>query len=306
MSWRGCLTLAALLFSSTLFAADDQAIWREYGLVRTVTTRAGKLSVTTYQMKDATGALAAWEWIRSPQARPCDLAAFCSSDGKRTVVSDYSFVVVFDGGKPAKAQVDSVMQALPDKRGGSLPAILTYLPEQDMAPNSARYVVGPASLAAFAPELASMKLGFDRDAEAQVADYRLAKDAQPVRLVVFSYPSPEMARLYTAELKKRSDLHVKRSGVLVTLTLPPADAQQSDTLLSRVEYTAKVTWDDAPPPSPIKPLYQLLLNIMYLSIVLAGLCLVAGLIYAGMRIYRRRYGTLEADEAMTTLHLTGD
>jgi hypothetical protein len=28
--------------------------------------------------------------------------------------------------------------------------------------------------------------------------------------------------------------------------------------------------------------------------------------YAMMRLYRRRYGHLEADEAMTTLHLTGD
>jgi hypothetical protein len=44
---------------------------------------------------------------------------------------------------------------------------------------------------------------------------------------------------------------------------------------------------------------------LYLSIVLSGLCLVAGLIYAAMRIYRRRYGTLETEEAMTTLHLGG-
>jgi len=28
--------------------------------------------------------------------------------------------------------------------------------------------------------------------------------------------------------------------------------------------------------------------------------------YAGMRIYRRRYGQLEAQEAMTTLHLRGE
>jgi hypothetical protein len=28
--------------------------------------------------------------------------------------------------------------------------------------------------------------------------------------------------------------------------------------------------------------------------------------YGGMRIYRRRYGTLEADESMITLNLSGD
>jgi hypothetical protein len=30
---------------------------------------------------------------------------------------------------------------------------------------------------------------------------------------------------------------------------------------------------------------------------------LGGVFYAGMRLYRRRYGTLEADESMVTLHL---
>jgi len=81
---------------------------------------------------------------------------------------------------------------------------------------------------------------------------------------------------------------------------------QADTLLSRIEYEAKITWNETLPPSPVKPLYQLLLNIIYLSLLLIALCLLAGLMYAGMRIYRRRYGTLASDEAMTTLHLAGD
>ena len=34
--------------------------------------------------------------------------------------------------------------------------------------------------------------------------------------------------------------------------------------------------------------------------------LVGGLVYGGMRLYRRRFGSLDAEEAMTTLHLTGE
>ncbi|HEX4168082.1 MAG TPA: hypothetical protein VHZ55_21665, partial [Bryobacteraceae bacterium] len=102
------------------------------------------------------------------------------------------------------------------------------------------------------------------------------------------------------------NVQVKRSDVLVALVLAPQSRALADTLLSRVQYEAKITWNETPPPSPIKPLYRLLVNILYLSVVLSALCLFAGLIYAGMRIYRRRYGTLESDEAMTTLHLTGD
>ena len=295
----GCFLLAASL------AADDQAIWREYGLVRQDTGKHGKLSVTVYEMKDLTGALAAWEWLRSPAAHGCDLAPFCTRDEKRTVVSDDKYVVVFEGGTPTKAQVDTELKSLPGKKDTSLPAILTFLPRQGMTPASARYVLGPESLAAFAPELARTKPGFEQGAEAQVAEYKLSQGTM-ARLAIFYYPAPEMARLHAADFKRLANTHVKRSDVLIAVVFGGANDTQADTLLSRVEYEAKITWNDVPPPSPIKPLYQLLLNIMYLSIVLSAVCLVAGLIYAGMRIHRRRHGNLESEEAMTTLHLTGD
>jgi hypothetical protein len=296
----GCFLLASAAF------ADDQSLWREYGLVHSTTTQLGKLSVTSYQMKDLTGALAVWEWLRSANSRPCDLAPFCTRDSNRVVLWDDNYVVAFEGGVPTKAAVDSVLKALPNKRDSSLPAIFTFLPHQGLVPESARYVLGPESLNAFAPELAAAKPGFNQGVEAQVAEYKIANDSTPVRLAIFYYATPEMARLHAVDFKLLSNTHVKRSGVLLAVVFGPATDAQADTLLSRVEYEAKITWNETPPPSPIKPLYQLLLNIMYLSIILSALCLVAGLIYAAMRIYRRRYGTLEQDEAMTTLHLTGD
>lgn len=304
MSRRCGVIIACLLFASSVFA-DDQSLWREYGLVHTDVAKQGKLTVTTYEMKDLTGALAAWEWLRSPEAKSCDLTALCTQDGKRTVVSDFNYVIVFDGAKPAKAQAEAVLNALPNKRATSWPAILTFLPRQGLVPNSARYILGPASLNAFAPELASVQPGFEQGAEAQVAQYHVGKNESPVRLALFYYPTPEMARLHTVQFKLLPGVHAKRSDILLAVVYGPATGIQADTLLSRVQYEAKITWNDTPPPSPIKPLYQLLMNIMYLSIVLSGLCLVAGLIYAAMRLYRRRYGTLDADEAMTTLHLGG-
>lgn len=304
MSRRCGVIIASLLFASSLFA-DDQSLWREYGLVHSSAEKQGKLTVTTYEMKDLTGALAAWEWLRSPQAKSCDFAALCTQDAKRTVVSDFNYVIIFDGGEVAKQQAEAVLNALPNKRETSLPSILAFLPRQGLIPNSARYILGPVSLSAFAPELASIEPGFNQGAEAQVAQYRVGKSEAPVRLALFDYPTPEMARLHTAQLKLVPGVHAKRSDVLVAVVYGPATGVQADTLLSRVQYEAKITWNDTPPPSPIKPLFQLLVNIMYLSIVLSCLCLLAGLIYAGMRIYRRRYGTLEADEAMTTLHLGG-
>jgi hypothetical protein len=296
----GCFFLAASLF------ADDAALWREYGLVRTETAKRAKFTVTTYQMKDATGALAVWEWQRSERGRSCDWTAFCTEEGKRIVINDDNYIVFFEGSRPNKEQVETELKALPNKRGTSLPPILTFLPHEGLMPNSARYVLGPESLAAFAPELVAARPGLEEAAEAQVASYRIGKNAAPIRLALFYYPTPGMARLHAADFRRLENVHVKRSGPLVAIIFPPATDRQADTLLSRVEYAAKVTLNETPPPSPIKPLYQLLMNIIYLSLILSGICLLAGLMYAGMRIYRRRYGTLEGDEAMTTLHLAGD
>lgn len=298
----GLILLAGTLVCGAL-RADDKALWKEYGLLHSEVTMRQDITVTTYEMADPTGALAAWEWQRSPHGSTCDLAPFCNQDGTHTVVSDFNYVVIFDGGTPDKEQVASLIKGLPRKKDSSLPAILTFLPEQGLVPNSARYLLGPASVAAFVPQLASAKLGFENGAEAQVADYRIGKSRQTGRLVVFNYPTPEMARIHSVELAKRPELHVKRSGVLLALVLPPSTTDESDTLLSRVQYEAKITWNDVPPPNPVKPLYQLFVNIMYFSILLTALCLLAGLIYAGMRLYRRRYGALESEEAMTTLHL---
>ena len=299
------LALACLFLVSTLFAAGDQSLWHEYGLVNTQTAAQGKFTITTYQMNDLTGAVAAWEWLRTPKARSCDLALFCSQDETQTIISDYNYVLAFKGGKPDKAQVQSALNALPNKRKTSLPAILSFLPTHGLVPGSARYVLGPASLQAFAPELAASRPGFEQGAEAQIAQYRVGKSTNPIHLALFYYATPEMARIHTAQFKLVPGAHVKRSDVLVAIVYGPATDEQAQTLMSRVQYEAKVTWNDTPPPSPIKPLYQLLLNIMYLSILLSAISLAAGLMYAGMRIYRRRYGTLEADEAMTTLHLSG-
>ncbi|HEY3457938.1 MAG TPA: DUF6599 family protein [Bryobacteraceae bacterium] len=295
----GCLVAALSLF------AGDDALWREYGLVQTNTVKHPQFTVTTYQMKDATGGLAAWEWQRSEHGRYCDFAAFCTADDKRTIINDENYLIIFDGARPSKAQVEAELKTLGNKRSSSLPPILTFLPREGLTPNSARYILGPESLKAFAPELVSANPGFEIAAEAQVASYRVG-GSTPVRMALFSYPTPGMARAHAATFKSLPNVHVKRSGPLVAIVLSPVSDKQADTLLSRVEYSAKITLNETPPPSPIKPLYQLLLNIAYLSLILSGICLLAGLMYAAMRIYRRRYGTLEADEAMTILHLAGE
>lgn len=294
-----------LVFTSLLGGQTNSALLNEYGFINEQVTQQGKLSVHSYKLKDLTGALAAWESMRLPDAKPCDLAPVCSRTGNDLLISTGNYVLKLTGPLPTKAEVEAIINTLPDRQETSLPAILTFLPQEGLVPNSTRYILGPESLKAFAPELSEAKPGFDQGAEAQVATYKLG-NRSPARLALFYYPTPEMARLHATDFKIHIGPHVKRSGVLVAAIYGPVTDDAADTLLSRVSYEAKITWNETPPPSPIKPLYQLLLNILYLSIILSCLCITAGLIYAGMRIYRRRYGNLESEESMTVLNLTGD
>jgi hypothetical protein len=304
MSRRQRLIGTSLLFAGCVFA-DDQALWREFGLTDTQTIQQGPRTVTAYHMKDLTGALAAWQWQRTAADHACNVTPFCAQNSTRMLISEDNYLLSLDGPAITAVQLAALLKTLPNVRDTSLPAILTFIPRNGLVPNSSRYILGPESLGAFAPELSGVKPGFDEGAEAQTAQYDLGRN-EHVQLAIFYYPTPEMARLHTLEFKALRNVHVKRSGVLVAMALGNANDAQANTLLSRIEYEARITWNDVPPPSPIKPMYQLLLNIMYMSIALSVLCLVAGLIYAGMRIYRRRFGSLEAEEAMTTLHLTGD
>ena len=283
----------------------DPAVWKEFSLTGSDLAEysgAGlKTTVSAYRFKDTTGALAAWEHLRPADGKHCQLAPFCSENAAQLVVFDANYVLILAGKRPTKKQLDDLFQQLPAKHESSLPAILTFVPRQDLVPNSARYILGPASLKEFAPELISADVGFEQGAEGYFASYRV--DGSPARLVLFYYPTPEMARLRSIQFKLIPNAAVKRSSVLIAVVLGSSE-KQTDDLLARVQYEARITWNDAPPANQVKVLYSLFVNIIIVSCILIALCALAGLFYAGMRIYRRRYGKLESEEAMTTLHLS--
>ena len=302
VSRNSCLAFALFSVTISLAQADNPPeLWSEFGLIQQSATHLGTAAITLYRMKDVTGAVAAWESLRGSDFQTCSLQPFCSTNGKQSIVVSANYVAAVQG-PVEKSAFDAFLMALPNRRDTSLPPILTYVPRRNLVPNSARYILGSASLNAFAPLLSSLKAGFDQGAEAQVAEYKYGSD-QPLHLAVFYYPTPEMARLHTTEFRKIPGLQVKRSSVLVAVVFGGATDQQATELLNSIQYEAKITWNDIPPPNPIKPLYQLLRNIIYLSGVLVALCFVSGLIYAGIRLYRRRFGRLAEDEEMTTLHL---
>ena len=283
-------------------APSDAALWSEFGLVKEVKAQYGKTSVTAYQMKDTTGALAAWEALRPAAAQPCQLEPFCAVAPDLAITFDANYVVEFRGPVPGKKEVEALYAALPDQHETSLPALLTFVPRRNLVANSARYILGPASLHAFLPELGTVDAGFADGAEGHLTAYDI--DGTTVRLALFYYPTPEQARLHSIQFKLVPHTTVKRSGVLVAVVPGAPNEKIAESLLGRVQYEAQVTWNDAPEPNPVKTVFSFLISLLLLLLILVGTCTLGGIFYGAMRLYRRRYGTLEADESMVTLHLS--
>jgi hypothetical protein len=285
----------------------DSGAFKEFGFVSSTAAEyrnaKGSGAVTAYRMADATGGLAAWDWLRAADARRCELADHCAAWGSTVLINDANYVLEFRGLSPTKADLQALIATLPDRHPSDLPPVVNFVPVKDVVPNSARYILGPASLGAVAPVLVDANPGFENGAEAHYTAYRVGGGT--VKLVLFDYASPEMARIHTVEFKAVPGTQVKRSGVLVAVILPGASERQGEAVLDQVKYQAKILWNEPPPPSPVPTLYKLLVNIIIVSLILAALALTAGILYGLMRWYRRRYGTLDEDEAMTTLHLNG-
>ena len=179
-----------------------------------------------------------------------------------------------------------------------LPTFISYLPDHTL-PNSEHYIGGPVALSHFFPGIDSSAAGFHLGAEAAVADY------QPgLRLALFSYPTPAIARNREAELAKIPGTVVKRSGPLVAVVLHPLDANATERLLAQIRYQAVVTTGEKPYTPKDNP-GNLLLNVFYLIVILMGFCLASGLLFGVFRMIFRRSGASGDGEEILALHLGG-
>jgi hypothetical protein len=170
------------------------------------------------------------------------------------------------------------------------------MPEQGLHRNSERYIIGPATLARFYPEISPSLAAFHFSAEAETAQLGT------VKLILFSYPTFEIARKQAVELAKIPGALTKRSGQLVAVTVHPTNLDEAEQVLSRIRYQAEVTVPEKPPTKKDNPV-NLLLNIALLVLILIVFCALSGLAFGGLRQLFNRFGPGDEGEAMLTLHL---
>ncbi len=299
--------------------APDEKVWTEYGLKESeevsyadpATNKA--FSLAAWRFSDSTGAFAAWNSFRPADAKKVDVDGL----GVETVAGEKptqyiavgNFVFVFKGYRPNKEELAHVFLTAPHYSNAQLSILPKYMPPGAI-PNSERYVLGPESLAKYAPGIPPSTAAFHFSSEAETADYPATgakasgKATAKTTVVVFNFPGIEMAQKQLPAFEAVPGAVVKRSGPLVAIALHPTSPDDAERLLSQVKYQAEVTVSEPVPTQKDNPA-NLFLNIIILCGVLIAFCVVSGLVFGTIRhVWRRKGSANEADE-MISLHLTG-
>ena len=122
-----------------------------------------------------------------------------------------------------------------------------------------------------------------------------------MKLAIFNYPTPTIARERLAEMQKLPTAIAKRSGPLVAVILAPPNSDDAERLISQVRYQAAISWDQYV-PSRRDNIGDLVINAFIMIGVLLAFSTVAGLAFGGFRVLARRVRKEDRD-AMTVLNL---
>ena len=164
-----------------------------------------------------------------------------TSDGIIFVFGNYVFQ--FTGGIPDQPSLNELYTQLARVDNSPLPALSTFLPQDGLVANSERYILGPVSLQRVEPEIPPSVAGFHLGAEAQFGQYQTPKGL--LKLIIFDYPTPSMAREQAVEFQKIPGAVIKRTGPLVVATVNPPDPDAAERILGKINYQANVTLNEA-------------------------------------------------------------
>jgi hypothetical protein len=290
--------------SSAAAANNEPTVWTEYGLAdseRGAYTGPRSFSVSAWQFRDSTGAAAAFDWQRPQGSRPTDVAQVAAQFPGGALVAFGNYLLRFDGWQPGAEQIVDLVQALPKLSRSALPPLRAWLPARHKVAGSERYVLGPASLQAFAPAIPPAAAGFDRSAEAVVARYKLR--GGDGTLAVFAYPTHHIGRERASAFEQIAGAQVRREGPLVAIVLGAPNREAAAPILNSVKYQAEFSWTEHVPKDTPQDAAKMVLAIMMLAGILIVCSVILGLFFGGFRTVCNRLGIAVADESFTALNL---
>lgn len=291
----------------TTLSMPDRALTDEFGLETTEQAEykadSKHFTATAWRFKDSTGAMAFFQAHRPSGATPAAVAKLSVATSDGSIFAFGNYVFQFTGSIPSADDLQAVYAQLPKLEQSPLPALMTFLPNAGLIPNSERYILGPVALERFEPRISPSTVGFHLGAEGQLGKYKSPKG--PLSLAIFDYPTPSVARERLLEFQKIPGAMAKRAGPLVAVTIDPPDLDAAERLLAQVKYEASVTLSQKVPVNEVKGFARTLINTFVLIGIIIGMCLVAGVAFGGFKILARKMGRQVDPDAMITLGLDG-
>ena len=269
----------------------DEAIFAEFGFeegerARYVTPDRRSVEISASRFEDPTGAFAAFQWLQPPGGKDGGYGQRALKSGDRTLIQFGNYLVEMRGAEPVDEHVEVMLAFLPRIQMSADPPVLEYVPREQLVPNSQRHILGPATLEKLAAEIPPSVAAFRFDAEAQYARYQSPEG--DLRMLLFSYPTPQIARGQLEEFQKLPGVVSKRAGPLVAAVVSPPSADEAERLLARVRYRAEITLHHRN-LTRSETLWTLLTDIIIFCLLLAGLMIVGGVLVASTRMLATRY-----------------
>jgi hypothetical protein len=265
-----------------------------------------KLTVRAARFADASGAYGAFTYYKQPEMLNEKIGDQGSSLNNRVLFYRGNVLIdaLFDKlSVMSAAELRELAGDIPLPQGGArnLPSLPTYLPKQAYVKNTAKYIMGPATLDKIGSPLSTDLVDFAAGAEVVQANYE--SSGGQATLVLISYPTPQIA---AEHLRKIDAAHApgahasppvvdvgmfadKRSGPLVAIAAGPFSESEAKSLLASVHYDADVTWNENTFFDKKNNLANLLWNVILLCGALMAITLVAGLAFGGLRVLMQRF-----------------
>ncbi len=185
---------------------------------------------------------------------------------------------------------------------GNLPSFIEFLPHKDYVANTQKYVMGPVALSSLQPPVSADLVDFGASSEVSMAHY--STPSGEATLMLIYYPTPQLAADHLrkidaahhlaqpqsgiSEIDGSGTFFDKRTGPIVAIATGGISDSDAKSLLGRVNYEASVTWNTPSESAQVRDLYMLILNLVVLCAILAGLAIVAGVAFGGLRMVMKR------------------
>ncbi|MDP9039368.1 MAG: hypothetical protein M3O02_08860 [Acidobacteriota bacterium] len=251
-------------------------------------------SITVYTFTDASGAVAAYDFLRHAGMRPEKLADGAVSSGSELLLHS-GVNVVRESLKLDRTETlavtNELIGTLPKVGGtaGIAPLLPAMLPAKGLDTASIRYALGPRGYAATGGLLPPEGVGFDKSAETVTAVYKSQGS-----LTLALYPTPQIAadhaRQAESELKalgaRAGTVLLRREGPLVVFTNGGWTQETAKAMVESIHLRQELSFDKPMPHefhAEVQKTYSLLQSIAMFCGIGALAAVILGLFFGGGR-----------------------